>query len=403
MHHNDERCINAPYSLSQAGIPGQPELKCVSLHCIASCGTVSHMKTISLRELHKSIRTRVREVALDSIKSLKRVRRPNSICSIWFASIATVAVFVLPAAHAADSAAQVARLGFVGPLSPSTVTFTPFWERLRELGWIEGHNLLVERRSAEGRLERLPELMTDVLGRKLDVLVTYGTPGALAAKKATGTVPIVAWALSDPVRTGLVTSLARPGGNLTGLSTGYAEGLGGKFLELLQDAVPRLSNVAVIVNMNNPMTRDLAKDLAVYAPVRKLKFHVIELRTPEELERTFEQARRRAEAVVVAGEPITLEYLAQVTALAGKHRLPAIYLQENYVEAGGLISYGPDFAAMWPRAAEYVDKILKGAKPPELPIEQPMRYVLVVNLKTAKALGLTMPESILLRADRAIR
>ena len=212
--------------------------------------------------------------------------------------------------------------------------FTPFWERLRELGWVEGQNLVVETRSADGHLERLPALMADVIDRKVDVLVTYGMPGAIAARKATSTVPIVAWALSDPVRAGLAASLARPGGNLTGLSMGYAEGVAGKLLEILQDAVPRLSTVAVIVNLNNPMPRDLATDLETLAPARNLKLHIIELRGPEAIGRAFERARQKAQAVVVIGEPITLEHRAQVIALAAKHRLPAIYLDGSYVKRG---------------------------------------------------------------------
>lgn len=305
--------------------------------------------------------------------------------------------------HAAEPSQRVVRLGFVGPLSPSTEKFMPFWERLRELGWVEGQNLVIEARSSEGKLDRLPALMADVLDRKVDVLVTYGTPGALAAKKATRTVPIVAWAMSDPVRTGIAASLARPGSNLTGLSMGYAEGVAGKLIEILDDTVPRLSTVAVIVNLNNPMPRDLAADLEALAPARNLKLHIIELAGPEAIGRAFERARQKAQAVVVIGEPITLEHRGRVTMLAAQHRLPAIYLEGSYVRAGGLMSYGPDYAAMWRRGAEYVDKILRGARPADLPIEQPTRYLLTVNLKAARALGLTIPESILIRADEVIR
>jgi len=305
--------------------------------------------------------------------------------------------------RAEEPSQRVMRLGFVGPLSPATIKFTPFWERLRELGWVEGQNLVVESRSGEGRLDRLPALMADVLDRKVDVLVTYGTPGAIAAKKATSTVPIVAWALSDPIRTGLATSLARPGGNLTGLSMGFAEGVAGKLLEILHDTVPQLSTVAVIVNMNNPMPRDLATDLEALAPARNLKLQLIALAGPEAIDRAFERARQKAQAVVVIGEPITLEHRGRVVELAAKHRLPAIYLEGSYVQTGGLMSYGPDYAAMWRRGAEYVDKILRGAKPADLPIEQPTRYLFSVNLKTARELGLTIPESIRIRADELIK
>jgi putative tryptophan/tyrosine transport system substrate-binding protein len=305
--------------------------------------------------------------------------------------------------HADEPPQRTVRLGFVGPLSPATHKFTPFWERLRELGWIEGRNLVVDSRSGDGDLTRLPAMMAEILRGQPDVLVTYGTPGAIAAKKATSTVPIVAWAMSDPVRTGVAFGLARPGGNLTGLSMGYAEGLAGKFLEILHEAVPRLSTVAVIVKLSNPMPRDLAKDMEALAPARNLKLHSIDLTGPEAIEDAFRRARQRAQAVVVIGEPITLEHRQRVTDLAARHRLPAIYLEGSYVKTGGLISYGPDYDAMWRRGADYVDKILRGAKPDDLPIEQPTRYLLTVNLKTAQALGLVIPESILLRADEVIR
>ena len=333
-----------------------------------------------------------------------RAGRLGSRYSILFAFVAAAAVLGSLAARAADPAQRVVRLGFVGPLSASAISrySSAFWKRLPELGWIEGQNLVIEARSTDGHLERLPALIAEVLDRKVDVLVTYGRPAAIAAKKATSTVPIVVAVMPDPLRSGLVASLARPGGNLTGLSWGDPA-MSGKMLELLQDTVPRLSTLAVIVNPNNPMTRDTAKDLETLAPARRLKVSIIELRGPEELDRAFEQARRRARAVVVIGEPITIEHQGRVTALAAKHRLPAIYLDREYVRAGGLITYGPDLDAMWRRAAEYVDKILRGTRPEDLPIEQPTRFVLSINLKTAKALGLTFPESILLRADEVIR
>lgn len=305
--------------------------------------------------------------------------------------------------HADEPSQRVVRMGFVGPLSPSTLSFSPFWQRLRELGWIEGQNLVVERRTADGHLERLPALMAEVIDRMVDILVTYGMPGVIAARNATSTIPIVAWAMVDPVRNGLAASLARPGGNVTGLATGFQEGFTGKFLELLREVVPQLSSVAVIVNPDNAMGRLLTRDLERSAPVTNLKLKIIELRSAEALERAFDAARRRAQAVVVIGEPITLEHIKQTTALAARYRLPAIYLQKEYIEAGGLLSYGPDFSFMWPRAGDYVDKVIRGAKPADLPIEQPTHYVLSVNLKTAKALGITIPESILLRADEVIR
>jgi putative ABC transport system substrate-binding protein len=245
--------------------------------------------------------------------------------------------------------------------------------------------------------------MTELVGRKVDVLVTSGTAAAIAARKATTTVPIVVGTMGDPVRTGLVNSLARPGGNLTGLSLGYAEGMPGKWLQLLQDMVPRLSTIAVVTNPSNPMNADLRRELVGIAAARGLKLQLIEVQDPESLNRSFEQAGRKVQAVLVLPDPFISENRRRVTSLAAKYRLPAIYPLHDYVDVGGLMAYGPDFAVAWARAADYVDKILKGAKPGDLPIEQPNKFELVVNLKTARTLGIMIPESILLRADEVIR
>ena len=307
--------------------------------------------------------------------------------------------------NAAEPAQKIARLGFVGPASPSTDPrgIAAFKERLRELGYIEGKNLVIEERWAEGHFDRLPTLMREVIAQNVDVLVTYSTPAGMAAKNATNTLPIVVAVMGDAVRSRLVESLARPGGNLTGLSWGFAEGIGGKWLELLQDAVPRLSTVAVIVNPDNPLGRDVTKDLEAFAPARGLKLHIIEVRGPEALERAFQQARRQAQAVVVVPDPIFLAHLQRIVAVAARQRLPAMYGLREFADAGGLMSYAADRVVMFRRAADYVDKILKGAKPGDLPVEQPTQFELVVNLKTAKALGIAIPESILLRSDEVIR
>jgi putative ABC transport system substrate-binding protein len=297
------------------------------------------------------------------------------------------------------------RLGFVHPQSPSTANrgVTAFWERLRELGWVEGQNLVIEARWADGRAERLPALMSEMIERKVDVLVTWGTTAAVAAKKATSTIPIVDAAMSDPVRSGLAASLARPGGNLTGLSGGFAEGFAGKWLELLRETVPRLSRVAVIENPDTPIARDLESELKAIATARGLKLLLIEVREAGALDRAFEQAARKSQAVLVLPDPMLGANRERVVALAAKHRLPAIYYLRDFVEAGGLMAYAPDLVAMFRRAAEYVDKILKGAKPGDLSIEQPTKFELLVNLKTAHALGISIPDSILLRADEVIR
>ena len=327
--------------------------------------------------------------------------------SVGFSLAALASAMCWPsAARAADPDQKVVRLGFVGPSSPSTAppAIAALWERLSELGWVEGKNLVVERRWAEGRYDRLPALFAEVLALKIDVLVTYTTFGGIAAKKATSTVPIVDAVMGQPVQSGLAQSLSRPGGNLTGLSLGWGEGIGGKWLELLQESVPRLSTVAVITSdARPPVTRAMIKELEDVAATRRLKLRIIEAQTPEGFDRAFDQARRQAQAVVVFSDPIVMAHRERITALAAKHRLPAMYALREYTEVGGLMAYGPDLAGMFRRAADYVDKILKGAKPGDLPIEQPTRYVFVVNLKTAKALGLTIPESILLRADEVIR
>jgi putative ABC transport system substrate-binding protein len=305
--------------------------------------------------------------------------------------------------HAAEQ--RVMQVAFISPNSPSTDphVLIPFRERLRALGWTEGQNLVIEARWADGQLDRLPGLTAEAVSRKADVIVTYSTPAAVAAKDATSTIPIVVAAMGDPVGTGLATGLARPGGNLTGVSLGWGEGIGGKFLELLQETVPRLTTVGFLTNPDNPVERQMTAELRAAAPVRRLKLQVIEVRSPEALEGAFQQARRKAQAVVVIPSPLFIAQRQTITALAAKHRLPALYGLSDFTDAGGLMAYGPERAALFRRAADYVDKILRGAKPGDLPIEQPMQYVFVVNLKTAKALGLTIPESILLRADEVIR
>ena len=319
--------------------------------------------------------------------------------------IVQVAILCVSPARAVDPPPLVARIGYVAPLSSSVFRAAEqeLWKRLRELGWVDGHNLIIEKRSAEGRFEQLPGLMAEVIDRKIDVLVTYGVPGGLAARKATSMIPIVDALMNDPVREGLAASLAHPGGNLTGVATGWTEGYSGKWLEFLKETVPQLSSVAVVLNSDNRYNLVLAQDLRTVASSRGVKLHFIEVRSAEAIEPAFEQARRKTRAVIVLGEPFILEDPSRVTALVAKYRIVAVFPNREFVEAGGLMAYGPDFRIMFRRAADYVDKILRGAKPASLPIEQPTRYLLIVNLRAAKALGITIPESILLRADEVIR
>ncbi len=305
----------------------------------------------------------------------------------------------------AEPGQRVVHLGFVDPQSPTTRPrgVEAFWQRLRDLGWIQGQNLVIEERRADGRVDRLPALMKELVDRNVDLLFTYGTRGAIAAKGATSTIPIVDAAMADPIASGVVTSLAHPGGNLTGLSLAWAGGLVGKRLELLQEAVPQLSSVAMIANPDDPVMREMAQELDAIAPSRGIKVRLIGVRKEEALDHAFRQARKEAEAALVLGGLFMFEHRRQVATLAARYRLPVMYPLREYVEAGGLMAYGADSATLFRRAADYVDKILKGAKPAELPIEQPSEHELVVNLKVAKALGLVIPESILLRANEIVR
>ena len=320
--------------------------------------------------------------------------------ALSFAS--AIAVLGSPLAHAAEPAQKVARVGFVGTESLSRGV-PAFWERLHELGWVEGKNLVIEARWAEGQVERLPALMNQVIAQNVDILFTYGTPAAVAAKKATSTVPIVAAMIGDPVGTGLAASLARPGGNLTGISLAMAEGLGGKWLQLLHETVPQLSTVAVIGNPASPWVKNMRKELEGAARTRGLALRFIEVRDVEGLDRAFARAQREAQGAIVLGDPLTLYNWQRILSLAAKHRVPSMYTNLESAEFGGLMAYAVDSVVAFRRAADYVDKILRGAKPGDLPIEQPTQFKLVINLKVARALGLTIPESILVQADEVIR
>ena len=319
-------------------------------------------------------------------------------------ALLTLAFAVLGAAvvRAAEPTDKIARLGFVGAESQLRGV-TAFREHLHELGWIEGKNLLIEARWAEGQVERLPALVNEVIAQNVDVLFTYHTPAALAAKRATSTVPIVAAMMGDPLGTGLATSLRRPGGNLTGISLAMAEGFEGKWLDLLHETVPGLSTVAVIGNPASPWVKNARSELESAARTRGLALRFIEIRDVQGLDQAFAKAHRQAQAALVLGDPLTIHNWHRILALAAKHRLPSMYTNPEFAEFGGLMAYGVDSVWVFRRAAEYVDKILRGAKPGDLPIEQPMQFKLVVNVKTASTLGLAIPQSVLLRADELIR
>jgi putative ABC transport system substrate-binding protein len=244
--------------------------------------------------------------------------------------------------------------------------------------------------------------MSDVVQRRVDVIVTWGTPAAIAAKGATASIPIFVTAMGDPVATGLVSRLARPGGNLTGFSGGLTD-ICGKWLELLQETIPRLSTVAVLGDSGNPAHRAQAQELASIAAERGMKIVPVYVREADALDQAMVGARRKAGAVIVLSGAQDMLTQRRIIALAAKHKLPAMYLPRDTVVSGGLMAYGPDFVVMFRRTADYVDKILKGARPAEIPIEQPTQYVLAGNLKTAKSLGLVVPQSILVRATEVIQ
>lgn len=271
------------------------------------------------------------------------------------------------------------------------------------MGYVEGMNISIEQRYAAGKFENLSDLAADLVRLKVSVIVTEGTPAARAAKAATNTIPVVMGNAGDPVGTGLVASLARPNGNLTGLSD-FSFDLVKKRLELLKDMIPAITHVAVLLNPANPTNPLELRDLQAIAPAIGVTILSFEVRGGGDIERAYEAIKRqRRGAVLLAGDAIFGLHQDRVIALAAKHRQPTLYPARQYVVSGGLMSYGTNFDALFRRSAVYVDKILKGAKPSDLPIEQPTKFELVINLKAAKKLGLAVPPSLLLRADEVIR
>jgi ABC-type uncharacterized transport system substrate-binding protein len=309
---------------------------------------------------------------------------------------------IWPLAARAQQAGKLPTIGFLGTTSASAWSHyvTAFVQRLRELGWIEGRTVAIEYRWADGRSERLTEIAAELVRLKVDVIVTAGS-AFLAVKQATSVIPIVFAIAEDPVEAGFVASLARPGGNITGLSIQRADTLG-KRLELLREILPGLRRLAILANVGDPNTvREMGE---VEAAARTLGFEAakLEIRKSEDIAPAFEALQGGADALYVCGDPLVNTNRVRINTLALAARLPTMHFVKVYVEAGGLMSYGPSFADLFRRAGDYVDKILRGAKPGELPVEQPTKFELVVNLKTAKALGLTIPESFLLRANEVI-
>jgi putative ABC transport system substrate-binding protein len=320
------------------------------------------------------------------------------------ASVVAVLFFVAPLAAGAQPAGTVHRIGFLGNSTAALEAHLvgPFREGLRELSYVEGQNIVIEYRWAEGKYERFPALIAELLAQRVELIVTAGTPASLAVKKATTSVPLVMVAVGDPVDTGLVASLARPGGNITGINS-TVEGLEGKRLELLREVIPKLSHVAVLWNPENPTLLNYLKEMEAAAQVLRIKLQVLEVRTSGDLEETFKAlVRARPGALRVLGDRLFLHNRARILDFATKQRLPTVPTHPELIEAGGLMSFGPSYPGMHRRAAYFVDRILKGAKPADLPVERPSKFELLVNLKAAKALGLKIPPSLLQRADQVI-
>jgi putative ABC transport system substrate-binding protein len=314
-------------------------------------------------------------------------------------------LFVLCLSAEAQQVGKAARIWFLGSSPPARVqTYVDaFRQGLRDLGYIEGHNVTIEYRYAEGKFDRLAGLADELVRLKVDVIFAQAAPAIRAAKEATKTIPIVFETLADPVSAGFITSLANPGGNLTGTG-GLAPELSGKRLELLKEIVPRLTLVAVLANPTNPHFHHLRTATETAASALSLRLQVLEMRGPARLEDAFSaMVKGRAEALAVFPDPMIGGELKRIVNFVAKNRLPAVFGISGAVENGALMSYAPSQSEMFRRAAYYVDRILKGSKPAELPVEQPTKFELVINLKTANQIGLTIPQSVLYRADRVIK
>jgi putative ABC transport system substrate-binding protein len=316
----------------------------------------------------------------------------------------TGGLLATPLAAEAQRAGKVYRIGFLGNSTPALEAnlVGRFREGLRDLDYVEGLNVLIEYRWAEGHYERFPALITELIALKLEVIVTAGTPASLAVKKATTSIPLVMVAVGDPVATGLVASLARPGGNITGL-TSIAEEMEGKRLELLREVAPKVSHIAVLWNAGSPIQVIQEREMQAAIRVVGMKILSLGVRTAEQIEDAFAtMVRERPGALFVLADRLFLHHRTRIMDFAAQHRLPGVHAYRELVEAGGLMSFGPSYAGMHRRAAYFVDRILRGAKPADLPVERPSKFDLVINLKTAKALGLTIPPSLLQRADHVI-
>ena len=320
-----------------------------------------------------------------------------------FGFIVCAMLFALCFSVEAQQPKKIPRIGYLGGPPPLLDRREAFLQGLRELGYLEGKNIIIEWRSGEGKSERVPALAAELVRLKVDVIVTDGSNSTHRAKEATSTIPIVMTQDVDPVGRGIIASLARPGGNVTGLSN-LAPELSGKRLELLKEIVPKLSRVAVVGTSNTPSTAPALKETELAAGALGVKVQYLDVLDPKDIEIAVRTAdKERVDAVLVLVGPLAFSQRTQLAEFAAKSRLPTIYPQTEFAQAGGLMSYGLSITDLDRRAATYVDKILKGAKPADLPVEQPKKFEFIINLKTAKKIGLTIPPNVLARADRVIR
>jgi putative ABC transport system substrate-binding protein len=329
--------------------------------------------------------------------AMKKAAVPSILVVVVLLAVAVIAE--------AQQAKKVPRIGFLTATSASSQAprLEAFRQGLKDLGYFEGKTITIEYRFAEEKLDRVPSLATELVHLKVDIIVTGGGTSTRAAKEATVTIPIVMGFDNDPVGSGFVASLARPGGNITGLSTLSPE-ISGKQLELLKEIVPKLSRVAVLRTSTAPGTAPSLKEIELAAGAFGVKLQYLEVRDAKDIETAFRAASKgRADAVLVLPSPITLSQRRQVVDLAAESRLPAIYWATEFVESGGLIVYSVSFIDLFRRAAVYVDKILKGTNPADIPVEQPKKFELIINLKAAKQIGLTIPPNVLARADKVIK
>jgi putative ABC transport system substrate-binding protein len=312
-------------------------------------------------------------------------------------------LLALPFPARAQQAGKIPRIAYLVSDTRTSARVEAFRQGLRELGYLEGQNIAIEWRFADGKLDRIPDLAAEIVSLKVDVIVTTGGPPTRAAMNATSSIPIVMINISDPVALGFVSSLAKPGGNVTGLSSVQVE-LGGKRLELLKEIIPKLSRVGVLVNREVPGYIVQMKEVKLAAQVLGLQLQELETRGRDDLEKVFISiTNRRVGGITGLTNPTFTMLQGRIAELALKNRLPTIYGDARFPEAGGLMSYGPNSLDMWRRAAVFVDKIMKGTKPADLPVEQPMKFDFVINLQTAKKIGLNIPQSVLFRASKAIK